>query len=92
MRNLDSTVKGSADPVRPPTGCPLCQNTGYKGRTGLFEWLELTGELRDLIVRRTPAWQLRQAARENGWVPLREFGLQAVEAGRTSLEEVAKVC
>jgi type IV pilus assembly protein PilB len=70
-------------------GCSACHGTGYRGRMGIFEWLELDEELRKLILERAPAEVLRDKAAGKGMRSLRQEGLKAVFAGLTSLEEVA---
>jgi type IV pilus assembly protein PilB len=71
-------------------GCPACRHTGYRGRTGVFEWLRLNGPLRELVLRRTPAVILKRTAMEHGMWTLRAAGLEAVFAGLTTLEELAR--
>ncbi len=71
-------------------GCEVCNNSGYKGRTGLFELMMITDEIRDMIVRNASTDELRDAARSNGMVTLRDAGMDAAYAGRTSLEEVVR--
>lgn len=71
-------------------GCPACHHGGYRGRLGIFEMLKMNDALRDLVVAGASLVQLRQKAIEQGMVPLREAGLQAILAGETSLEEVLK--
>jgi type IV pilus assembly protein PilB len=70
------------------TGCPACDNKGYKGRTGLYEVLEVTDEIRDLILAGTSAMELRKKAIEQGMLSLRRSGLIKAAGGVTSLEEV----
>ncbi|AUX43864.1 hypothetical protein SOCE26_053200 [Sorangium cellulosum] len=72
-------------------GCPTCHQTGYRGRTGLFEMLELDDDLRELVKARSGKRAYREAARNAGLVPLREAGLARVKAGVTSLDEVLRV-
>jgi type IV pilus assembly protein PilB len=71
-------------------GCEHCNSTGYRGRTGLFELMILNDDLRDMIVHNASTDELRQAARANGMVTLREAGLQAIFAGKTTVEEVLR--
>jgi type IV pilus assembly protein PilB len=71
-------------------GCDLCDHTGYKGRLGLFEVLEITEELRDLILVGTSAIDLKRKALEQGMLTLRRSGLQKVKSGLTTLEEVVR--
>jgi len=72
-------------------GCSVCNFTGYKGRTGIFEILLLNDEIRNLIISRAPTVMIRQKAREQGMTILRESGLQKIFDGITTIEEVAKV-
>jgi type IV pilus assembly protein PilB len=69
-------------------GCPTCGNKGYKGRVGLYEVLEITDEIRDLILVGASALELRKKAIEQGMISLRHSGLTKVAAGLTTLEEV----
>ena len=71
-------------------GCEQCNNSGYRGRTGLFELMVITDEIRDMIVRNASTDELRDAARANGMVTLRDAGMAAAFAGLTSLEEVVR--
>jgi general secretion pathway protein E len=72
-------------------GCASCRGTGFKGRKAIGELLVLNDELRELIVARAPARQLKEAARAAGTLPLREAALQMVQAGETTLEEINRV-
>ncbi|XXX71640.1 GspE/PulE family protein [Sorangium sp. So ce134] len=72
-------------------GCQTCHLTGYRGRVGLFEMLELDDDLRDLVKARAGKRAYRDAARKVGLVPLREAGLARVKEGVTSLDEVLRV-
>jgi type IV pilus assembly protein PilB len=69
-------------------GCDNCNNTGYRGRMGLFEVMEITDDLRVLIEGRAPAAELRRRAIEQGMITLRRSALIKVGAGLTTLEEV----
>ncbi len=71
-------------------GCDLCNNTGYKGRVGVYEIMQLNEELRDLIMNDASTNVLREAARKNGMRSLRENGLALVYDGVTTIEEVAR--
>jgi type IV pilus assembly protein PilB len=73
-----------------PGGCEKCNNTGYKGRVGLYEVMEVTEELRELVLVGASALELRRKAREEGMLTLRESGLQKVKLGMTSIEEVVR--
>ena len=68
-----------------------CHNTGYQGRTGIFEVLEITSPIRALITQNTSDATIRLAATEAGMRSMGEDGLQRVLEGRTTLEEVSRV-
>lgn len=71
-------------------GCPECNNTGYKGRKGLFELLKVTDPIRALINERAPNVVIRQKAMELGMTTLRMDGLRCIFDGVTTIEEVLK--
>ena len=71
-------------------GCEACNNTGYKGRKGIYELLKITDPLRELINERAPTVVLKQKAIELGMVTLRQDGLRSIFAGDTTIEEVLK--
>jgi type IV pilus assembly protein PilB len=71
-------------------GCSTCNDTGYKGRKGIFELLVISEAVRVLINERAPTIVLRQKAIELGMVPLREDGLRGIFEGDTTIEEVVK--
>jgi type IV pilus assembly protein PilB len=71
-------------------GCSTCNDTGYKGRKGIFELLIISEAVRVLINERAPTVVLRQKAIELGMVPLREDGLRGIFEGDTTIEEVVK--
>jgi type IV pilus assembly protein PilB len=72
------------------TGCDKCNKTGYKGRVGLFEVMEITDELRELILVGASALELRRKAIEEGMVTLRGSGLMKIKDGMTTIEEVLR--
>ncbi len=75
-----------------PAGCPACHGTGYRGRIGIFELLEMSTELRDLTFRRAPASLLAEQARLTGGMgSLRSDGIRKALRGLTSLDEVLRV-
>ena len=73
------------------TGCDACKNTGYKGRCGIHELLTVNDEVRELIVRKAPVSNIREAAKANGMLELREDGLLKVLEGITTPDEVMRV-
>lgn len=72
-------------------GCPACNHTGYRGRTGIYELFVLDDNIRRLIHDGASETELRTAAARNGWMSLYQDGLRWVAAGETTLEEVLRV-
>lgn len=72
-------------------GCPTCRGTGYRGRTGIFELLVVTDEVKQAAARQVPLAELRALAKAHGMTTLREDGWAKVEAGLTTVEEVLRV-
>lgn len=81
-----------AEKVNPmkPKGCPTCNESGYKGRTGLFEVMEVTNEIRDLILAKSQPKDIKMVAMRNGMTSLRMSGLAKIKDGVTSIEEVLR--
>jgi type IV pilus assembly protein PilB len=71
-------------------GCDVCNNTGYKGRQGIYEIMLLDDEMRDLIVQHASTQILRQEARKRGMRTLRQSGLMSIYDGITTIEEVVR--
>jgi type IV pilus assembly protein PilB len=71
-------------------GCDRCSNTGYKGRIGLYEVLDIDDEMREMILSGGSAFELRQKAIQNGMVTLRGSGLQKIRDGVTTIDEVVR--
>jgi type IV pilus assembly protein PilB len=71
-------------------GCGTCNNTGYKGRVGLYEVMEINDELRELVLVGASALELKKKAMEQGMITLRRSGLQKVASGLTTMEEVLR--
>src|SRR5437773_8113394 len=71
-------------------GCDACNNTGYKGRKGIYELLKITDPIRELINERSPTITIRQKAIEHGMITLRQDGLRSIFAGDTTIEEVLR--
>jgi type IV pilus assembly protein PilB len=71
-------------------GCDRCSNTGYKGRVGLYEVLEVDDEMREMILSGASSFELRQKAIQNGMMTLRMSGLQKIRDGVTTLDEVVR--
>jgi len=72
-------------------GCDACHHTGYKGRIGLYEFLELDDEMRDMITHNPSLGELRAAAVEKGMRSLREDGLMKAFQGDSTVEELIRV-
>ncbi len=72
------------------TGCEKCNSTGYKGRVGLYEVMEVTEDLRELILVGASGLELRRKAVEEGMLTLRQSGLRKIKDGVTTIEEVVR--
>ena len=72
-------------------GCDDCRGTGYRGRTGIYELFRITEEARSLVVRKTPAGEIRRLAVAQGMVTLREDAWAKASAGLTTVEEILRV-
>jgi type IV pilus assembly protein PilB len=75
-------VKGS--------GCATCNNTGYKGRVGLYEVMEVDEEIKELVLVGASGLELRRKAIERGMITLRQSGIRKIKAGQTTIEEVVR--
>jgi type IV pilus assembly protein PilB len=71
-------------------GCTHCKLTGFAGQTGIFEFLEITSEISELIYQGASLSRIRDSARKSGYLPLFEAGLEKVVSGNISLEELLK--
>jgi type IV pilus assembly protein PilB len=71
-------------------GCENCNNTGYRGRMGIYEIMTLDDEMRDMIIKHASTQVLAVAARKRGMRTLRTCGLMAIYDGITTIEEVAR--
>ena len=76
--------------VHKGAGCDVCSNTGYKGRVGLYEVMELNDELKELVLVGASSLELRKKAIEDGMLSLRQSGLRKIKDGVTTLEEVLR--
>lgn len=87
--------KLSVDPLRNPLfrakGCDQCGETGYRGRTAIYEILKITPEIRDMINRKTAIDDIAQKAREKDFRSMFETGMEKVKIGITTIEEVSSV-
>jgi len=89
MMNLSKESVGDR-PFYFGAGCKQCNNTGYRGRRGIFEYLRVTDPIRDLINKRKPTLVVRDKAVEMGMRTLRDDGLRCILDGYTTVEEVLK--
>ena len=71
-------------------GCEKCNRSGYKGRLGIYELLIMNDEMRDMIIRNASTEEIREAARRNGMVTLRESGMESIFMGQTTADEVIR--
>ena len=74
-----------------PAGCDTCKGTGYKGRTGIYEVMPITDEMRQLIMRGANALEIAEQAQKDGVKNMRQSGLLKVKQGVTSLHEIEAV-
>jgi len=74
-----------------PGGCARCNNSGYKGRVGLYSVMAMSERIKEMVVAQAPEAEIGAAAREEGMLTLREDGLEKVRSGFTSLEEILRV-
>jgi type IV pilus assembly protein PilB len=78
-------------PFREGAGCYECGGTGFRGRSAIHELLDLTERIREMILEKRPASEIRRVAREEGMIFLRESALDKVRLGITTLKEINKV-
>lgn len=71
-------------------GCPVCQNTGYSGRVGIFEILEVSDSIKKLVIEKADASRIKKEAQKLGMTTMLEDGLNKVESGITTIEEILK--
>lgn len=83
--------EGDAAVVNRAVGCAECMQTGYRGRTSIYEFMPLTERVQDLVVRTSDANQIRKLALEEGMRTLRQDGIRLVLSGVTTLDEVMRV-
>ncbi|HEX8459579.1 MAG TPA: hypothetical protein VF656_19960, partial [Pyrinomonadaceae bacterium] len=69
-------------------GCDACNHTGYRGRTAIHELLNLSDNIREMIIERRPGSEVRRAAEQEGLASLRESALKKVFAGVSTLHEI----
>jgi len=94
----EELIEGGVDPEKfrgktlyESKGCDECHGTGYRGRVAIVELLELNDQIRDLIIAKVPATQLKQAARDAGVMFLRDSAEEKFASGITTLKEINRV-
>lgn len=98
---VDTPVKALIDIGFPPAiaknvityrgaGCGKCNDTGYKGRIGLYEVMEITSTIQEMILKGANVNQIRESAKEEGMITLRESGLEKIRTGVTTIDEVLR--
>lgn len=89
LKERNEQLKGAT--VFQHNGCPECRNVGYMGRHAIFEFMDLSSDIREMILKEASAGGLRDAARKNGMRTLAEDGWRLVNKGITSPDEVLRV-
>jgi type IV pilus assembly protein PilB len=90
LAEADIRVGGEVEAYE-PVGCSRCNQSGYRGRVGIYSVMALSEHLKEMVVAQAPEAEIAAMAREEGMLTLREDGLSKVRAGLTSLEEVVRV-
>jgi len=90
LAEADIRVGGELEAYE-PVGCSRCNQSGYKGRVGLYSVMRMTERIKEMTVAHAPEAEIAAAARDEGMLTLREDGLTKVRSGQTSLEEVVRV-
>lgn len=85
-KTLDDTTT-----IYEPKGCIACSNTGYKGRQGVFEFLQVTNEMKQLILKRAGVQEIKELAMSQGMHTLHQEGIDKILDGSSSVEEVLRV-
>jgi type IV pilus assembly protein PilB len=86
----DRSTEGSHVTAAQGRGCERCSGTGYKGRVGLFEVMEMSEALREMVIANASVIDLKKTAIAEGMTPLRQAGLRKVAEGMTTIEEVVR--
>jgi type II secretory ATPase GspE/PulE/Tfp pilus assembly ATPase PilB-like protein len=90
LRHIGSQAREGLKVVK-GRGCRECRQTGYLGRMGIFELLEINSEIRELILKRSSADTIFQAGVRSGMISLRQDGIAKICSGSTTIEEVTRV-
>jgi len=91
LEDAGLTERGQGRSFRKGAGCPQCHNSGFKGRVGVYEMMEVTDDIRRLIHRGAATHDLRDKLQERGDLSLRDEGVLLALEGQTSLEEILRV-
>jgi len=91
IRKEFNLSKGAKGKFYKGGGCDFCLDTGYKGRIGIIEVITLTPTIRASVMDKASESEIKEQARKEGMITLREDGLNKAKAGITALEEVARV-
>jgi general secretion pathway protein E len=83
--------KAGSGPIFRAKGCEKCLETGYRGRTGIYEFLRMSESIKGLVLQTSDSNQINRAARKEGMVSLRKDGIQKVTEGKTTISEVLRV-
>jgi len=90
LAQADIRVGGELEAYE-PTGCSRCNQSGYRGRAGIYSVMRLSDRIKEMIVAQAPEAEIAATARDEGMLTLREDGLAKVRSGLTSLEEIVRV-
>ncbi len=91
LENIGFPLDDGVGTLYRPVGCPACNNTGFKGRIGIFEVLGVSEQIERLVAKNAPHVEIAEAAKAEGMLTLKEDGFIKVKQGITSLEEVLRV-
>jgi len=91
LPNLENHFTDDSTTLYKGKGCPVCKGTGYKGRTAIFEFIQISQAMKELIMQNPPVDQIRQLAKKTGTRTIFEDGLEKVKNGATTLEELLRV-
>jgi len=96
IEKFPSTIKKNIDPARTlyiyePVGCKRCNNIGYSGRIGIFEILEMTDRLGEVILKDLSETKIQEEAKNQGMITMKQDGILKILEGATSIEEVLRV-
>jgi type II secretory ATPase GspE/PulE/Tfp pilus assembly ATPase PilB-like protein len=88
---IDNQVKNGKIVLYRGKGCEVCVKTGYRGRIGIYEIIEINDAIRELVVEKAPAMKIKEVAKKHGMITLRESAVRKAFAGDTTIEEVIRV-